>query len=108
MTCRQPTCRHSASRHSASGIHLAAVFAAMPLALLGATHAASAQAGCQPTIMQPCAPSQSKASSPAAKRKDAGQPDESSESKDHSPRMQVDKDTEFKFGTGGIGLGRKF
>ena len=34
--------------------------------------------------------------------------DDDREPKDHSPRVRIDKDTEFKFGTGGIGLGRKF
>ena len=34
--------------------------------------------------------------------------DDSNEPKDHSPRIPLDKDTTFQFGTGGIGLGRKF
>ena len=87
---------------------LVACAAAMPFALAGAADEASAQAGCQPTITQPCAPSANKASSQTPKRKDSAQSDDASDIKDRSPRIQVDKDTEFKFGTGGIGLGRKF
>jgi hypothetical protein len=87
---------------------LVAVVGVMSLALLGATQAASAQAGCQPTITQPCAPTPNKAASQTPKRKDSSQSDDANEPKDHSPRIQVDNDTDLKFGTGGIGLGRKF
>jgi hypothetical protein len=86
--------------------------AAIVLATLGAGGHASAQTGCQPTITQPCAAAPDKraaekpgVSSPAARRPDSGQSDEP---KDHSPRIKLDRDTDFKFGTGGIGIGRKF
>jgi hypothetical protein len=85
-----------------------ACFAVMWLVFAGATGEAFAQAGCQPTIMQPCAPTPNKATAPTPKRKDSAQSDDTSEPKDHSPRIPVDKDTDLKFGTGGIGLGRKF
>jgi hypothetical protein len=79
------------------------------LAILGATGEASAQAGCQPTIMQPCTdakvPPQKPVGQPAKRTTDDAQ---SNEPKDHSPRIRLDQDTDFKFGTGGIGIGRKF
>ncbi len=75
---------------------------------LGAAGKASAQAGCQPTLTQPCAKISDKAGGQPSARKDAAQSDDADEPKDHSPRIKLDKDTEFKFGTGGIGLGRKF
>ena len=86
--------------------------AAIVLATLGIAGQASAQGGCQPTITQPCATAPDKRAaerpgvpSPAARRPDAAQSDEP---KDHSPRIKLDRDTDFKFGTGGIGIGRKF
>ncbi len=88
--------------------NLVAFATAIVLAMLGAPGSASAQAGCQPTIMQPCAKAPDKATDQTAKPKGAARFDDSSEPKDHSPRIQLDRDTEFKFGTGGIGLGRKF
>ncbi len=87
---------------------LAAVCVAISLAALGAAGKASAQAGCQPTLTQPCAKTPDRANDQASRTKGAARPDNGSEPKDHSPRIQLDKDTEFKFGTGGIGLGRKF
>jgi hypothetical protein len=77
------------------------------LALVGAGGEASAQAGCQPTITQPCAPTP-KPANQAAKRTGSSRADDSNEPKDHSPRIKIDEDTSLKFGTGGIGLGRKF
>jgi hypothetical protein len=86
--------------------------AAIVVATLGVAGPASAQTGCQPTITQPCANAPDKraadkpsAANPAAKRPDSGQADDP---KDHSPRIKLDRDTDFKFGTGGIGIGRKF
>jgi hypothetical protein len=84
--------------------------AAIVLATLGVGGQASAQSGCQPTITQPCATAPDKRAAerpgvPAARRPDAAQSDEP---KDHSPRIKLDRDTDFKFGTGGIGIGRKF
>jgi hypothetical protein len=86
------------------------ISAAIVLATLGVGGQASAQNGCQPTITQPCAVAPDKKTSdkpgagPAARRPDPG----SDEPKDHSPRIKLDRDTEFKFGTGGVGIGRKF
>jgi hypothetical protein len=85
--------------------------AAIVLATLCVGGQASAQTGCQPTITQPCATAPDKraadrpGTSPAARRPDSGQSDEP---KDHSPRIKLDQDTDFKFGTGGVGIGRKF
>jgi hypothetical protein len=86
--------------------------AAIVVATLGVGGHASAQAGCQPTITQPCANAPDKrtadkpgAANPAPKRPDSGPSDEP---KDHTPRIKLDRDTDFKFGTGGIGIGRKF
>ena len=78
------------------------------LALLRASDRAAAQAGCQPTIMQPCTNAPARASNPAPNQKRSIQADDNSAPKDHSPRIKLDDDTEFKFGTQGIGLGRKF
>jgi hypothetical protein len=83
-----------------------AVFAAS--ALLAAPGRTFAQAGCQPTIMQPCTNAPAQPSNSAASRKKSPQAGEDNGPKDHSPRIRLDPDTEFKFGTGGIGLGRKF
>jgi hypothetical protein len=76
--------------------------------LLAAPGTASAQAGCQPTIMQPCTNAPARANNPATGQKKSTRADEDNGPKDHSPRIRLDSDTEFKFGTGGIGLGRKF
>jgi hypothetical protein len=87
------------------------ISAAIVLGTLAMGGQASAQSGCQPTITQPCAAAPDKKTSdkpgtgPAARRPDPGQSDEP---KDHSPRIKLDRDTEFKFGTGGVGIGRKF
>ena len=83
------------------------ILAAVVLAFLGATGDAFAQAGCQPTIMQPCAKAD-KAGNQAAKAKDSARSDDPGEPKDHSPRIRLNQDTDFKFGTGGLGLQRKF
>lgn len=84
------------------------VLAAVALVLLGGAGEALAQAGCQPTIMQPCAKVPDKASNQAAKMKNSGQSEDTGEPKDRSPRIRLDQDTDFKFGTGGLGLQRKF
>jgi len=78
------------------------------LAIAGAP-GAFAQAGCQPTIMQPCAKPQTRPNgSQTLQRAGNAKTDDSNEPIDHSPRLKLDRDTDFKFGTGGIGLGRKF
>jgi hypothetical protein len=78
-------------------------------ALSGASDRAAAQAGCQPTILQPCTNTPVRPSNPAPGQKRSPQAnDDNNEAKDHSPRMKLDNDTEFKFGTAGVGLGRKF
>ncbi len=85
---------------------LAALAAALVLAALAESNRASAQAGCQPTLTQPCAKPPDRPADQTAKK--AGRSGDATEPKDHSPRIQLDKDTEFRFGTGGIGLGRRF
>ena len=86
-----------------------AVFAAaLVVAVQAAPGIAWGQAGCQPTLTQPCAKAPDKATDQTAKQKGVARSDDASDPKDHSPRIQLDKDTEFKFGTGGIGLGRRF
>ena len=84
------------------------VFAAAVLALVGVREGARAQAGCQPTIMQPCTNVPPRTANPAPGQRKSAATDDDREPRDHSPRIQLDRDTEFKFGTGGIGLGRKF
>jgi len=83
-----------------------AIFAAS--ALLATPDRAVAQAGCQPTIMQPCTNAPARTNNAATGQKKSTQADEDRGPKDHSPRIRLDSDTELKFGTGGIGLGRKF
>jgi hypothetical protein len=79
------------------------------LALLAVSDKAVAQTGCQPTIMQPCTNTPTRATNPAPNQKRLPQADDDSNApKDHSPRIKLNDDTEFKFGTQGIGLGRKF
>ena len=81
------------------------------LALLAAMAGASsafAQAGCQPTLTRPCAKPTNKPNNQPSQRTNAPRSDDTNDPIDHSPRIKVDRDTEFKFGTGGIGLGRKF
>ena len=79
------------------------------LALFAVPDHAVAQAGCQPSIMQPCTNAPARPNNAASGQKSPVRTtDDDREPKDHSPRIQLDKDTEFKFGTGGIGLGRKF
>jgi hypothetical protein len=88
------------------------ILAVVLLAFLGATTDAFAQAGCQPTIMQPCAKASDKTNGAAANQtsriRTPGQTDDAGEPKDHSPRIRLDHDTDVKFGTGGLGLQRKF
>jgi len=81
-------------------------FTAAALVLFGTAGAAFAQTNCQPTITQPCAKPADKPSTQAPRRTTAT--DVSNEPKDHSPRIRLDKDTDFKFGTGGLGLQKKF
>ena len=78
--------------------------AVLLLAITGAS-GARAQANCQPTLTQPCAKPQTKPTDQSSQRP-AVKADE--EPIDHSPRVKLDRDTDFKFGTGGIGIGRKF
>jgi hypothetical protein len=84
------------------------ILAAVLFALLGATGEAFAQAGCQPTIMQPCAKPSDKAGNAAASRIRSPSQTDNGEPKDNSPRIRLNQDTDFKFGTGGLGLQRKF
>ncbi|HLH88804.1 MAG TPA: hypothetical protein VKX28_10110 [Xanthobacteraceae bacterium] len=77
-------------------------------ALLGASDRSAAQAGCQPTITQPCTNTPARSSNPAPNQRRSVQADDDNTPKDHSPHIKLDNDTEFKFGTQGIGLGRKF
>jgi hypothetical protein len=84
-----------------------AILSALLLALPGAS-GAFAQAGCQPTLTQPCAKTPNKPGNQPSQRTNAARTDDTNEPVDHSARIKVDRDTEFKFGTGGIGLGRKF
>jgi hypothetical protein len=86
------------------------VLSALVLAMVG-TSGASAQIGCQPTLTQPCAKPANKPNNPnnpPSPRTNASRSDDSNEPIDRSPRIKVDQDTDLKFGTGGIGLGRKF
>jgi hypothetical protein len=80
------------------------------LVLLAVPDGAFAQAGCQPTMMQPCTkvPPRANAAPPGQKNAVRADDDDDREPKDRSPRIKIDGETEFKFGTGGIGLGRKF
>ena len=79
------------------------------LVALAAPNGAVAQTGCQPTIMQPCTNAPARPSNPAPNQKRSLQADDDSNTpKDHSPHIKLNDDTEFKFGTQGIGLGRKF
>jgi hypothetical protein len=89
-------------------IHLL-IASAVVGALFAVPDHAIAQAGCQPSITQPCtnAPARPNNAVPGQKSP-VRTSDDDRDSKDHSPRLRIDKDTEFKFGTGGIGLGRKF
>jgi len=79
---------------------------AAALVLVGTAGAAFAQTGCQPTITQPCAKPADKPAPQPPKRTTAT--DQSNQPIDHSPRIRLDKDTDFKFGTGGLGLQKKF
>jgi hypothetical protein len=87
---------------------LPAFAAAIVLAALAAADQAAAQAGCQPTLTQPCAKASSKTTGQPSARKSAAESDDPNAPKDHSPRIKLDQDTDFKFGTGGLGLQRKF
>jgi len=90
-------------------VQLAVAFAVVSaLALVAAPECAFAQAGCQPTITQPCTNPPPRAPSANPRSTARANDDNDREPTDHSPRIKLDNDTEFKFGTGGIGLGRKF
>jgi hypothetical protein len=88
------------------------IASALLLAFLAADAGASsvfAQAGCQPTLTQPCAkPPARPSNNLPSQRAGAAKTNDANEPIDHSPRIKVDRDTDLKFGTGGIGLGRKF
>jgi hypothetical protein len=88
-----------------------AVLSVLALAVPGAS-GALAQAGCQPTLTEPCAkpPNKppNKPGNQPSQPTNAARTDDTNEPIDHSARIKVDRDTDFKFGTGGIGLGRKF
>jgi hypothetical protein len=68
---------------------------------------AVAQTNCQSTLTQPCAKPQTKPSSQPSERSNAARTDDN-EPIDRSKRIKIDKDTDFNFGLGGFGLGRKF
>ena len=87
---------------------LPALSIAVLLAVIGPLDRAAAQAGCQPTLTQPCAKTPSKAANQPVARKSAAESDDANVPKDHSPRIKLDEDTDLKFGTGGLGLQRKF
>ena len=55
--------------------------------------------------MQPCAKPADKPAPQPPKRTTTEQ---SNQPIDHSPRIRLDKDTDVKFGTGGLGLQKKF
>jgi len=81
---------------------------AILFALIGLPDKAAAQAGCQPTLTQPCAKPPAKTGNQPPARKSSAESDDANAPKDHSPRIKLDQDTDFKFGTGGLGLQRKF
>jgi len=82
--------------------------AAAVLAALSAD--AFAQVGCQPTITQPCTktPPARVDNQPSRSSRQTGGTNDADETKDHTPRIRLDSDTDLKFGTGGLGIGRKF
>jgi len=80
------------------------IFVAL-LGMTGLSGNAFAQTGCQPTITTPCPKGAERPIGQAPKRANA---DQSNAPTDHSPRIRLDRDTDFKFGTGGLGLQRKF
>ena len=81
---------------------LMTVLLAVLLLTITVVSGAFAQANCQPTLTQPCAapPKKPTDQRPAAKADE--------EPIDHSKRIRIDKDTDFNFGLGGFGLGRRF
>jgi hypothetical protein len=81
------------------------VLLAVPLLVIAGSSGALAQASCQPTQTQPCAKPQTKPADQSLQRP-AAKADE--EPIDHSKRIRIDKDTDFNFGLGGFGLGRRF
>jgi hypothetical protein len=81
----------------------------LPLVALTGAPGAIAQVGCQPTLTQPCARPQSKpGTDQPGQRGGAAKANDTNEPTDHSARIKLHGDTDFKFGTGGIGIGRKF
>jgi hypothetical protein len=77
--------------------------ALLAVLLLAGGSDALAQASCQPTLTQPCAPAKKpvdQSSRPAAKSAE--------EPIDRSKRIRIDKDTDLNFGLGGVGVGRRF
>jgi hypothetical protein len=95
--------------HEVAMLRIQLAVAFISFVALAAPDRAIAQAGCQPTIMQPCTNAPARAGNPAPNQKRSLQAgDDNNTPKDHSPRIKLDDDTEFKFGTQGVGLGRKF
>ena len=82
------------------------------LTAIAGTSGAFAQVGCQPTLTQPCTKPPNKPNNPnnqpSQRTYNAPKSDDTNEPIDHSARIKVDRDTDLKLGTGGIGLGRKF
>jgi hypothetical protein len=78
--------------------------AVLLLAITGGS-GALAQANCQPTLSQPCAKPQTKPTDQSSQRPIVKADEEPI---DHSKRIKINKDTDFNFGLGGFGLGRRF
>jgi hypothetical protein len=76
------------------------------LLVIAGASGALAQANCQPTLTQPCAKPQAKAAGDQSPQRPAAKADE--EPIDHSKRIRIDKDTDFNFSFGGLGLKQKF
>jgi hypothetical protein len=84
---------------------MSVLFSALLLATAGGS-VALAQAGCQPTLTQPCAKPQKPSTDQSSQRSTATKTDD--EPIDRSKRLKIDKDTDLNFGLGGLGIGRKF
>jgi hypothetical protein len=87
---------------------MSVLFLALLLATAGASVALAQAGGCQPTLTQPCAKPQKPNADQSSQRPTAAKPDDKDEPIDHSKRIKIDKDTDFNFGLGGLGVGRKF
>lgn len=86
---------------------MSVLVSALLLATAGASGAAAQTGGCQPTLTQPCAKPQTKPASDQSSRRATGTKSDD-EPIDHSKRIKIDKETDFNFGLGGLGIGRKF